>query len=266
MKIKLKPFYALLIFTIFLSILFVPNNNAQSKPSKNEQTNQEKEKLEVQKLVNSFYQSLEETKDLNQVPKTFFVADFKTRFAKNYRWFEYSEFFKQLSDSERYDGNVLMINFLYLGMMSTGEKNFNFGEGLDDDEEDTLPIEKMFPSQIADRIRKSKFLYFIYDEDRDLEINNIIELNEFIADIKNVSEVERTFLNENKMWKSNYLINIKEARSKFERYQSILCENGECNNLPQQTKIIWFTSFPFVFSIIRENNEWRILDIEFPRE
>ena len=103
MKIKLKTIYAILIFTFSISFIFAPRIFAQKPSVRNEQKKEEQEKLEVQKFVDSFFQYLEDTKDLNRVPERFFAHDFRTRFAKNISWFsESSEFFKQLSDLERY--------------------------------------------------------------------------------------------------------------------------------------------------------------------
>lgn len=74
----MKHLAAFIIFTtLFLLAPFCLNAYAQTSKAKSP----DKDRLEVQKVVGSFNKSFEKTKDLGQVPKNFFVADFKSHFA-----------------------------------------------------------------------------------------------------------------------------------------------------------------------------------------
>lgn len=265
MKRAINIFTAFIIFTTIVVLLtFCQNLNAQT-PNAEKQNKEKLEKLEVQKFVDEFIKNFEETKDLNQVPERFFVADFKARFAKNYSWFsDSSDLFNQLSDLERYNGNVSFVNFSYLGMLCSGGRDVNFAEDLTNTSEDKIDVEKIFPPRIIDLVRKSKTLNAIFIDDSDSDIKNVAELIELFADMKKVADAERVYLNKNKLkWQNIYTKNIKVARKKFEWYKSYVCKGENCENLPEKTRIIQTTVFPFTFSIVKENNELQILDISF---
>ncbi len=114
------------VVAAFLAAFSAVCPNAQAKTAQtDEQIRLKAEKQEVQKFVNSFWQSFEESKDFNKIPESYFATDFKTRFSQNEDWIGENiseETFALFSDNERYEHNVSMFNFLSLTAMCLVEK------------------------------------------------------------------------------------------------------------------------------------------------
>jgi len=241
------------------------NVNAQTSGNK-KQT--KIEKREIQKFADSFFQNLEETKDLDQVPERFFVADFKTRFAKNEELGldVDEEIESELIDAERYQLKSLMLNFFYLGVMwNGGGEKFFLDQDSDNDKDDS---EEILPSQVVELINKNKTLCHLFDEDDCIEykIKNADELRNSMIDLKVIVELQRKYVVERAPeWKSNFAKNMKKARKQFDYgdYSSELCVEDNCKGLPEKPRIFVVSAFPFFLQIIKENDEFKILNI-FP--
>jgi hypothetical protein len=140
--------------------------NKKTEDQEVEQTEERKlEEQELRKFVDDFFVAFNETRDLKQVPDSFFISDFKSRFAKNKKWFELykdRDSTIQLSDEERYEYNILMANFTSLISISfIGNFNGNLDEYSDD------AIYKLLPSQIVKKMKKSRWFRHTLDTDAD---------------------------------------------------------------------------------------------------
>lgn len=254
MKRAINIFTAFIIFTTIVVLLtFCQNVNAQTANA--EKQNKEKlEKLEVQKFVDEFIKNFEDTKDLNQVPERFFVADFKTRSLKDINYFdEYPpEVLSQISNEESYEFKILLLDNFYLSIMS------NNGICCDGEEKE------FYPPEILKIIKKSKFLSSMLIDDTDLKITSIQDFHTFKSDMKNFYEAQRKYLESRPTnWKNEYIKNVIKTRKNFESFYSYLCSEDDCENLLAETRIIEIAAFPFILKIIKENNDYKILDV-FP--
>ena len=248
--------------------------NAQAQTAKtDEQIRLKAEKQEVQKFVDSFLQSFEESKDFDEIPESYFVTDFKTRFSQNEKWRGENiseELFAQFSESERYEHNVSVFDFLYLGMMcSLYEEKINEVGNSEDDHAEDINIEKLFPPNVVKSIKKSKVLQSMYidDDENNALITNVVELQNLVVDYKNVVEAQRKYLKENASeWKARFSKNISESRKQFKNYRNEICEEDDCEGLPEKTRIISVVAFPLVLEIILENGNLKILKINIYSE
>ena len=256
----INNFYVILIFILFFAILFVPNQIAQTRQDKIEQTNEEKEKLEVQKLVDSFTNALEETKDLNRIPKTFFANEFKEYFARNTDWKDASppKLLSQLSKAETYEAKIMGLNVSYLLVMTAnGICCENYWDA------------DFFPPEILEVIKKSKFLAEMFlnteSDDDGFQIPNMQDYQVLNADTKMLVDAQRNYLaSRSETWNINFKKNIIETRKTFVSFNSYLCSrDNECGNLPKDTRFIDIAAFPYILRIIKVKNDYKILDI-FP--
>lgn len=246
--------------------------NAQAQTAKtDEQIRLKAEKQEVQKFVDSFLQSFEESKDFNKISESYFVNNFKTRFSQKEGWRlrTSEEVFAQFSDKERYEHNASMLNFIYLGLMRNIQKyGMDFSLEHSDDSE-IEEFKQSFPPKIMKLVKQNKTLYsiYVYTDDIDAEISNVVELQNLVSDVKNIVEIQREHLNQlAPSWKSKYHKEMSKARKRFDDYKSETCVKNDCKDLPENTQIISATAFPFAFEIVRENSELKILDIEYYSE
>ncbi len=195
MKHPINFFAAFIIFTTVFSLSpLCLNINAQTSANKKQV---QEEKQEVQKFVDSFVQSLEEIKDLDQVPKTFFVTNFKTRFAKNdeLRKPENKELYAQFTDAERYEDNVVSFNFFYLTFLhKAGTGTIVTSKAEDDDSEIDNREETFFSPEAIAIMKKSKTLNSFFDPN--YEFKSVGELHNLTADRRKVADAERTYLNQ----------------------------------------------------------------------
>ncbi|HMS38866.1 MAG TPA: hypothetical protein PKE69_01475 [Pyrinomonadaceae bacterium] len=268
----MKSIVRLFTFLVIAFAAIQSNVNAQETVS-------EAEKKEVKKFVDDFIKHLDKTKDLDKVPERFFVSDFKTRFAKNEYWFQFlssSDFYAQLSDSERFEGNVLTLNFLYLLLTSgVGSNQLNFDENMDLEDGD-IDFSKIFPPNVIELIKKSKkWSVFLESDDLDDEENNselnsknytengnLAEWYELAEDMKNISEAQRLYLNgKSNQWRKRFEKNINKTRKKVHSIRVEKCDTDVCKDLPKDFTMICNAVFPFFIHLIQENSEWRILDI-----
>lgn len=259
---KLKSFYALLIFILSLSVLFVSNNNAQSKSSKNEQINEEKEKLEVQKFVDSFIQKLDETKDLNEVPESFFIEEFRKRQVNNNNFDFYdSNLLPQLSEIERIEYNLDIINHYYLGYRCIFER-----VDWDYYSENNESLEELFPAEVIELLKKYKILsYSEIDDDNvdEPQISNIAELRELMSLWKKILQAERNYLSQSTpQRKYKFAKNLEKAKNQFDEIRIYDCkEPDSCFGFPANSRLIRVVTFPLTLNIKRENGLLKIVDI-----
>lgn len=265
--------HAFVVCAFLFAAAAVCTNVAAQTAKTDEQISLKAEKQEVQKFVDSFLQSFEESKDLNKVPESYFATQFKGRFSENgeLKVNTSKELFAQFGDNERYEHNVSMLNFLYLGWMCALEKH---GSKLlqDSNDSDDEYFEKTIPPKVIDLIKKNKTLHSIYVDGEDVdEITNVIELQELVADVKKIAIAQREHLDGLPSgWKSKYDKNAVEARKNKEVFSSELCEkdnnDDNCKYLPENTSVIYVAAIPLALIITRENDELKVLNITIYNE
>lgn len=273
MKHRIIFFTTLIVFTMAFSLSPLCLNVNAQKSGNRKQT---REKQEVQKFVDSFIQSLEETKDLDQVSEKFFVADFKARFGQDCNLSEIkSTICNKLNETERYELNTTVFNFGYLGLMHAfGKVSIEDIDKADEEDvesnedNDIESVKNLFPPQIIGLIKNSKILnaYLLERKDEegfgiDFEIKDVEQLREFVNDSKNVVYAQRIFLNDLSLeQKAKHTKNIKLLRKEVNWYQSEICLK-DCEGFPEKTRIISYRGYPLYFKIVRENRTLKIFDL-----
>lgn len=246
---------------------FSHNSHAQTAKKRPQAiTPEERDKREVKKFVRSFTKSLEETKDLDQVPDKFFVSDFKTRFSQSEEWAMNEDIFIKLSSAERYDHNSLWVNFLYLAMMwNGGSEHFVFDEEDEENESDEEGRDKFFPSPVFHLVKQNKTLCKILDIDTcdDYEIKDADELISSIIEMRQIVELQQKYVAEMSLdSKSKYEKNIAKARKRFKGYNTEICDGEkDCKGFPQGSRIYDIAVFPFYLRLVKENGAFKIFDI-----
>lgn len=256
-----------LIFVIGLP-LSCQNVSAQTAKKKPKLVSKaEMEKREVKKFVASFIQILEETKDLDQVPESFFVSDFKIRFSKSYLGLDLVESttLNKLDETEQYELHKTNFNMAYLSLTYAFSKiSIEDSELAEDEDTDLENINNLFPPQIITLIKNSKTLnaFAFKAEDADyFKIKDIETFREFVADLKNLIYAQRMYLNDRSAeQKTNYEKNMKESRKSANHFSAEICMKN-CEGFPEKTRIFEMRYYPLYFKIVRENGKYKIFDL-----
>jgi hypothetical protein len=261
-RIKLEPtlknmkpilkFFALVIFTVLFSLApFCPNVHAQTPVAENQ--TDEKEKQEVEKFVLLFLEVMEETNDLNQVPERYFTADFKTRFAaKNYFFLDEEAIFNQLTEEERLEFNLAMLDFFRLTLIAH--------VGSDEFDKDS---DWIFPDDVEKIIKKYKHLDFLLEKYDSTKPDKLDELRASLLEIRNfIKELRKYIAERYSKWKKRYENLLTDNRNRLIKYErDYYCSDETCGNLPKQTKIIFYRAFVYDLEIIKENGAFKIINI-----
>lgn len=249
---------------VSLTILFfsfhIFSQNSVTKKEFEEKANQEE--IKVKLFVNSFIKSLEKTKDIDKVPRQFFVIDFKHRLSNtnfielNYGDFDY-ELGNKIRQKERYEYNTLWINFYYLLMMYNGATK--------SDAEIATIEEKangeLFPPEIINLFRQSKTLNSFFEND-DYQIKNVTELRATMIDLKKVVNTQRNLINKLEHgWETKYEERILKSQKEYYSYQSKLSTRNGLYKLPYKTQYFETVLFPFNLTIIYQKGRLKILHI-----
>lgn len=259
MKLKINIFTALTVFAALFSVFSgCQITNAQTPVNKKQTKKEKLEEKEVRRFADLFIQGFEETKDLNQIPERFFVADFKVRLAKNNSWVLYhdnSEWSNSLNDDEKYNNNISIINFFnLLGIVATKSHKSN-AENEDLDDEDLM--KKSLPPPILELFIRSRWLRGFIDEnaeDESGEPENLIDNRSFIADINVASDAFRMEVN-----KSRLKFPDDSETSKY--FSGLVCRGERCLGLPENTTIFAIHKYLMCLRIIKLNDELKIADI-----
>lgn len=270
----MKRINTILILVSLAIIFFSFDIFAQSSVTKkafDEKANQEE--IKVKLFVKSFIKSLEKTKDIGKVPNSFFVSDFRKRFAEyqdtgdifNDLWIN-SKLWKNLPKSLRYEFNVLRFNFNTLPTMLV--KNFDDDETTSQSysankDEGIVVFGEFFPPQVFKVLKQTKVLSISFDNNK--EINSLSEFKLLLAEMKTVLNALRIYLNKNNLSKSDSLFSaeiqdlINQAKWSESDGFCGKCKN-ECRRLSKNTKYIYIGGFLLRLTIINQNGRFKIFD------
>jgi len=222
----------------------------------------------VKQFTASFIEKLEETKDLDKIPQSYFVSDFQTRFAKTAPLdIDIDEkVFNKLSESERFDFNAEFFTLGYLGLMNAFGK-YDYFDNTNEDT-DIEAVKNLFPPHIIAQIRKSKTLnsYLLkYENDTgyntEFKIKNKETFRDFLADSKKIAAAQRDFLNNlSPKEKAKYTKTITQLR-KVTNWQKNKTCGRDCESFPAKTPYYELRYYPLYLKIIRENGSYKIFEL-----
>lgn len=255
---KHKIFISNIIVILFLSFI------AYSQTPKSKTKTDKQEQREIEKFADEFMKDLKLTNDLSQVSEKFFVADFKTRLAKNGSLnflSDNNELKAQISDSDLYYNKVAFINFLNLQTMFAAKnlKLKNEDEDSDDDEDSNTKeiLKKYLPTHIIELIKRSKWLreFLDYDEADDKDkIMTVEDIRSITADLNIVSDALRAEITQHKM-------KFPKSSEMTKYYPGEKCEGESCFGLPENTVIFAIHKYLMCLRIARINNELKIVEL-----
>ncbi len=154
------------IFALEIIVLLVLCCTAYSQTPESTPKVNQKDKKEIEKFADEFMTDLKLTNDISQVSEKFFVADFKTRLAKNGSLnfvSDNQELKTQISDSDLYYSKVAFINFLNLETMLISKK---YKAGSDEEEPDGKDfMKKYLPPHIVDLITRGKWFSLLENDE-----------------------------------------------------------------------------------------------------
>ncbi|MCD9185591.1 MAG: hypothetical protein LUM44_04105 [Pyrinomonadaceae bacterium] len=232
------------------------------------------QKQDAVKFTAAFISLLEETKDLNLIPKSYFVDDFTARFAKeppidiNIE----AKIFKKLDETRRFEFNSTFFNLGYLSLMyafgkveveTRGKASL---ETIEDN--DIEAVKNLFPPQIIAMIEKSETLnsYFLKTENgigynTDFKIKDGKTFDKFLADSNKITEAQRAFLNERSSpEKARYTKTISQLRKMTNWTKNKTC-GKDCEGFPTQTRYYELRYYPLYFKIVREKGNYKIFEL-----
>lgn len=269
-----KLFIFSLAIAIFLPILY-QTTTAQTIGKKTAASSKSSPpKQDVIKFTASFISRLEETKDLKQIPKSYFVDDFTARFTKeppidiNIE----SKFFRKLDETRRFEFNSEFFNLGYLSLM------FAFGkvdvetrgkaslEAIENN--DIEAVKNLFPTHIIAMLKKSKTLnsYFLETEDgigynTDFKIADKETFNAFLDDSIKIADAQRDFINNRSpQEKAKYAKTIVQLRKMTNWTKNKTC-GRDCEGFPAKTPYYELRYYPLYFKIIRTNGNYKIFEL-----
>lgn len=224
--------------------------------------------LSVKQFADSFIETLEETKDLNKLPNSYFVSDFQKRFSKTAPLDIDidSSVFNKLSEGERFEFNAGFFTLSYLGLMNAFGK-YDYYDNTNE-ETDIEAVANLFPPNIIAKIRQSKTLnsYFLQTANgigynTDFKIKNTETLRDFLADSKKITEAQRDFLNAlSPKEKAKYTKTINQLRKVTNWTKNKTC-GRDCEGFPAKTRYYELRYYPLYFKIIRKNGSYKIFEL-----
>lgn len=269
-----KFFIFILVAAIFLPIFYLSASAQTVKNKTSISSKTSPRRQNVAQFTASFISLLEETKDLNQIPKSYFVDDFTARFTKeppidiNLE----PKLFKKLDAVRRFEFNSAFFNLGYLSLMyafgkvdveTRGKASL---EAIEDN--DIEAVKNLFPPHIIAMIKKSETLnsYFLKTEDgigynTDFEIKDGETFNKFLTDSNKITEAQRIFLNDRSpQEKAKYTKTINQLRKVTNWTKTKTC-GKDCEGFSAKTPYYELRYYPLYFKIIRENGNYKIFEL-----
>lgn len=265
-----------ILILVSLTIMFFSFNIFAQKPvtKKDSGERAKQDEIAIKKFVKSFIKSLANTKDIDKVPRRFFVTDFRKRFA------EYQDsgdimnsfgideqLFSKLSRKRRNEYLVLRFNFNILPMMLTKLSDLeDLSKKADDKETSENPLaifEVLFPPHIFEILKNTK--HFSKSIDSDYKITNLADLKILISEMRTVLDSLRSYLNQNYLPKYNswFSEEMREMVNQANWNESDgfcgKCKN-ECRELPKNTKYIYIGGFLLRLTILKINRKFKVFD------
>jgi hypothetical protein len=255
MKLKI---YIITALFILLSATFSQSIFAQTaKTQVKVLTRDEIDKREVEIFVESFLKNYFETFDLTEVSGKFFVSNYKPL---NTMTFFISDYDKLLTDEEKFQNGVLMIDF-FSALVFSELKKVNY---------DMKRLEKVFTDDFMemklDNLFKNhaKGKIFLHRENFN-QIKNVTDFRESISDFRQVLDNLRGMV----LKKINYPTTrkakiFKAKKAKLFTLEKIReCSTDECGEFPKGTKLAEITATTFYLMLVKDNQNWKIMGI-FP--
>jgi hypothetical protein len=246
----------LIAITVILSLSIFDRNNYSQASKKQQQSAHELDKHEVGTFVTTFLRSLDETKDIKKVPKSFFTSDFRKRFLQIEDWnFVDPTLSAKLAISERFNSQTIMFNFLYLGVITNfGRDNISVIE---------KNLEQMYPPIVIKAIKDNKTIApFFNNTDLEPKIPNIEKFREFTVAYKTVVNVQRQYLNTlSAKEKAKYNRNIKKIRQTVKNFRSESCKEESCRGFAENTPLYWQVAFPLYIGMTKIKGKFKIFHI-----
>lgn len=264
---RLKYFSVILLIVVTFTA-FTQNIDAQTAQKKpNSVKKGGVQKPEVVNFAASFMAVLEETKDLRQIPQSFFVKDFAARFAKNPPLDIDVEpaVFNRFSENQRFEFNAAFFDFGYAGLMNAfGRVNL---EDNTNEENDIESVKNLFPPQIVSIIKNSRAMNTYFTEDfseynSNFKIKNAETFNAVFADLKKITDAQRVSLtNRPPPEKEKYAKNMNKLRKAANWTKSEICRKT-CEDFPRNTRIYELRFYPLYFKIVKENGDLKIFNLQ----
>jgi hypothetical protein len=257
------------LFFIPIFVLFVSLNVLGQKSDLVSPTIDTISEPDVNQFFAAFVTLLDETGDIDRMPKRFFISDFETRFAENDDWISPvsdndAKLFEKLSSSERYKYNISVANFYYLILESYFNKKGSLA-GYDDD----TNIIQGLPRNAMQLLKQSKWFKSTFDNQVELEKpTTIAELKRCVAELEVISESIRKFLSNRSAKQKRRYIDKWMKRRKLQildesNTSSDICEGNNCMGLPEKTRIHALHAFALCLRIAFVNGEFKVVDIYF---
>ncbi len=259
-QIKNLSFLSILVLLVALNIYgqkvneFTESKEAISEPDVNE-------------FFSSFVRSLDETGDIDKIPKRFFHSDFKIRFAQDDDWIHSvsesdAKLFNKLSSPERYKYNVSVANFYYLLLESYFNKQGSL-VGFDDEKK----IMRGLPRNTLQLIKQSIWFKSTFDNQvKTAKPTTLKKLESCIAELDKISDSIKTFLNKRSMNQKRKYNRDWAKRRKLQiinrsNTSNDICEGDNCMGLPEKTRIHAIHAFALCLRIALVNGEYRVINI-----
>lgn len=264
-----KKALLLMLVTMFLAAnVFAQDTKSTPKLSSQEET----DKRDVERFAAEFASLLDETKDLDAIPKRFFVDDYKEGVSISSN-VSIPGLDTEIAGLTAEDGARFVTatqNFTYLTMLwNAGGDSFVYAEKEDDDEdededEDEKKIADILPRDVCDTLRRSRItadILSLNDDDETERFQNptpadVVEATNAFEDAARLLRL--ALGNRDGSWKATYNKNIAAAREKFAFYSSEECGAPFCAGLPDKTPVFYMGVFPLCVHMIREDGKIKI--------
>ncbi|MGI8467934.1 MAG: hypothetical protein ACR2N3_05725 [Pyrinomonadaceae bacterium] len=257
--------FAAINVTVVLFLCFT----VYSQNSENKITPQEKQ--EVEKFVNSFMQSYYQTLDLNKVPDSFFVGDYKKR---EFHALFIKDFDKLLTNDEKFQNYFTFLDFFSLTLITKlDENNYDLKKTFNNSDNDKADnVDNLFPKKVLSLLQKYPKAKLLLYKENFSQVKNVDDYRGVMRDYRSiVQELRESITTETKIKFSEFLAENKDKFFKladsFECSKNwILTSVDNCDGFPEKTKMFYYEGLPFSLLMIKDNGRLKIVKVEPPTD
>jgi hypothetical protein len=248
-----QKIYIITTLFILLSATFSQTVFAQTAKKQTKVLTQDERDASV--FVESFLKDYFETFDLTKVSSMFFVSNYKTL---NTMRFFISDYDNLLTDAEKFQNGVLMIDFMATLVFSELRKV----------DYDMKKAEKLFSADFMEKKLDNLFKnhakgrIFLHIQNFK-QITNVKEFREAIADFIVVLENLRKLTLSDKLNRETRkakTLNAKKAKL-FTLEKIRECSDDECGEFPKGTKLAEINATTFYLMLVKDNQNWKVMRI-----
>jgi hypothetical protein len=222
----------------------------------------EKDKQELERFYSEFAKSFAAYRDFDKMPAELFAPDFKSILARNDEWIRNvlsPEVNNRLTEPERYENNVVIVNLITLLMKTVFHKVEDY-EISNVNGENVRKI--LLPATVRLIENSHWFKWLLNDKLEKLKPETKGEWRDFINDAKKISDALIHELDQvSPAEKVKYERNFDKFHRETNNFAGEECAGENCAGVPENTKIYSVLFFLSVVRVARIEGRFKVLNL-----